>query len=179
MKWSKDLIPQTFHLKKTPFYPHHFYSSLKDSVIDDKDYEAVKKFYQTLNLDNLGQLNKLYNFQDTVILLEIFEQRSTLFQGRFKFNPRKCNWASSFSGCAHRDKSKCLIALPTNASDILLFERTLIGVFSCVNTSLVFDSQILLPKNNKDKYKLIHVIKGQKKRKRRISTKILKMDENN
>ena len=178
MKWSKDLIPQTFYLKKAPFYPHHFYSSLKDSVIDDKDYEAVKKFYQTLNLDNLGQLNKLYNFQDTVILLEIFEQRSTLFQGRFKFNPRKCNWASSFSGCAHRDKSKCLIALPTNASDILLFERTLIGVFSCVNTSLVFDSQILLPKNNKDKYKLIHVIKGKKKKKR-ISTKILKMDENN
>ena len=60
---------------------------MKDSVIDNKDYEAVIKFYQALNLDNLGQLNKLYNFQDTVILAEIFEQRSNHLQELFKFNP--------------------------------------------------------------------------------------------
>ena len=60
---------------------------MKDSVIHNKDYKAVKKFYQTLNLDNLGQLNKLYNFQDTVILTEIFEQRSNRLQELFNFNP--------------------------------------------------------------------------------------------
>ena len=105
-----------------PFLPHRFYSSLKDSVIDDKDYEVVKIFYQSLNLDNLGQLNKLYKFQNTVIFTEIFEQRSNRLQELFKFNPKKCNSANSFSSCIHRDKSKYLIALPINVSDILIFE---------------------------------------------------------
>ena len=61
---SLDISPEEGSL----FLPHHFYSSLKYSVIVDKDHVAVKKFYQTLDLDYLGQLNKLYNFQDTVIL---------------------------------------------------------------------------------------------------------------
>ena len=107
-------------------------------------------------------------------MTEIFEQKSNRLQELFKFNPRKCNSASSFSCCVHRDKNKCFIALPTNSEHIILFEKTLNGGFSCVNTSLVFDSQILLP--NKDTHKLIYDTEGQKKR---VSTKILKMDENN
>ena len=62
------------------FLPHHFYSSLKDSIISREDYDAVKKLYRTLNLDKLGQLSKLYNFQDTVILAEIVEQRPNQLQ---------------------------------------------------------------------------------------------------
>ena len=91
------------------------------------------------------------------------------------FNPRKCNSASSFSSCLHRDKSKCLIALQTGAEDVLLFERTRIGGFSCVNARLNFDFQILLPKNDRDKNQLIYSLENQKK----ISTKIQKIDENN
>ena len=133
-------------------------------VISDEDYAAVKKLYQTLDLDNLGQLNKLHNFQDTLILAEIFERRSSHLQKLFKFNSRKCNSASSFSGCVHREKRKCLIALPTRAEDVLVFERTLIGGFNCVNTRIAFDSQILLPKNEQDKYKFIYSVENQKKR---------------
>ena len=55
---------------------------------------------------DLGELNKIYNFQDTIILCEIFEQRSERLQQLFKYNPRKCNSASSFSGCAHREQTK-------------------------------------------------------------------------
>ena len=105
------------------FLSHHFYCSLKDSVISDKEYQAVKKFHKLLNLDNLGQLNKLYNFEDTKILTETFEQRSNRLQELFKFNPRKRNSAGSFSRCVHRDKSKCFIALPTNSEHIILFEK--------------------------------------------------------
>ena len=117
----------------------------------------------------------MYNFQDNVILVEIFERRSTELQKIFRCNPRKCNSANSFSGCVHRDRSKCLITLQTGAEDVLLFKRTLIGGFSCVNTCLTFDFQILLPKNYRDKIKLIYSLQNQKK----ISTKISKMDENN
>ena len=98
----------------------------------------------------------------------------------FKFNPKKCNSASSFSGCVHREKNKCLIALPTDVEQVKRFERTLRGSFSCVNTRLAFDSQILLPKNETDNYKLIYDIKiNNINQKKRVTTKILKMDENN
>ena len=33
-----------------------------------------------MGLENLGELNKLYNFQDTIILCEIFEFRSAYLQ---------------------------------------------------------------------------------------------------
>ena len=57
------------------FLPHNFYSSLKKSIISNEDYNAVKILYRTMCLQNLGELNKLYNFQDTIILYEIFESR--------------------------------------------------------------------------------------------------------
>ena len=42
----------------------------------NEEYENVKKCYQTMKLNDFGELNKTYNFQDTIILCEIFEQRS-------------------------------------------------------------------------------------------------------
>ena len=47
-----------------------------DDTQPDEEYENVKKFYQTMTLQDLGELNKIYNFQDTVVLSEMFEQRS-------------------------------------------------------------------------------------------------------
>ena len=99
-------------------------------------------------------------------------------QKLFKFNPRKCNSASSFSGCVHRDKIKCLIALLADAEHGRAFEKTLIGGFSCVNTRLAFDTQILF--SNKVNEKIIFDLEiNGKKQIKRVSTKILKMDENN
>ena len=134
-----------------------------------------------MKVENLGQLNKIYSFQDTIILCEIFEKRSSHLEDLFQLNPRKCNSASSFSGCVHRDKSKCCIALLTVAEHVRVFEKTLIGGFSCVNTWLAFDTEILLnddKKNNKVLYDL-HIDGEKKKKAMRISSKIFKMDENN
>lgn len=133
------------------------------------EYENVKKFYQTLKPKNLGEVNKIYNFQDTIILCEISEQRSSYLQKLFKFNPRKCNSTSSFSGCVHRDKSKCLIALPTDAEHIRVFQKIFIGGFSCVNTRLAFETQILLPDKENEKAIFDLEINGEKQTKR-IST---------
>ena len=83
----------------------------------------------------------------------IFEQWSDLLKKIFKHNPRKCNSASRFSGCVHRNKSKCCIALPTDADFVRVFEKTLIGGFSCVNTRLAFDTNISV--NDPDKEKVI------------------------
>ena len=52
----------------------------------EEEYENVKKFYQTMKLKDLGELNKIYNFQDTIILSEIFEQRYMRLQ-KLNINP--------------------------------------------------------------------------------------------
>ena len=158
------------------FFPHQFYSTLKDNVLTNEEYKNVEKFYQTMKLENLGELNKIYNFQDNIILCKIFEQQDSHLQNLFKFNPRKCN---SFSGCVHRDKSKCYIALPTDAEHIKIFEKTLIGGFSCVNTRLDFDTEILLNDDKENNEVLFDLHIDDKTQTKRISSKILKMDENN
>ena len=78
------------------------------------------------------------------------------FPDKYGFTPRKCNSASTLSGSIERDISKIIISLATNNEYLELFEKTLTGGFSCVNTWLPFDTEILLPhvKNpDKDSWK--------------------------
>ena len=141
---------------------------------------------------NLGDLNDLYNAQDVILLTEIIESRFQAMQDTYGFNPRKCNSASSMSSCIEREMPKIILALPTKYEHVEIFKETVIGGFSCVNTRLAFDSQILLPnlldKNdlennlmNQDfNYKVFDNLKLDKEKvKKRVITKILKLDENN
>ena len=100
---------------------------------------------------------------------------------KFLSDPRKCNSASSLSGCIHRYLSKVIISL-LSKSEVVVFEKTLIGRFSRVKTQLAFNTSILLPKKQKKNLKLI--CKTRKKdnnnyEDKRLVGKILKMDENN
>ena len=141
---------------KEDFLSHQFYSSMEDSTISDKDYKNVKQFYTVLKLKNLGELNHIYSFQDTIILCEKFEQQFSRLQEIFKYNTHRCNSASSFSGCNHRNKSKCFIALPIDAEHVRVFEKTLIGGFSCVNTRLALTQRCWLMKMKIKKLYLIY-----------------------
>ena len=132
-----------------------------------------------MKLKTLGELNRIYNFQDTIIFCEIFEQRSELLQEIFKYNSRKCNSASSFFGWIHRNKSKCSIALPTDPEFLRIFEKTLIGGSNCVNSRLAFGTDILLKNPSSEKVLIeIKKEKGEKQLKM-FSSKIVKIDENN
>ena len=97
---------------------------------------------------NLGDLNDLYNTQDVVLLAEIIESCFQSMQYMYGFNPRKCNCASSMSGCIEREMSKIILALPTKYEHVEVFKETVIGGFRCVNTRLAFDTLILLPNLN-------------------------------
>ena len=69
------------------FFDHEkFYSCLKEDNISVEEYENVKKIFNILKLQTLGDLNRIYNFQDTAILCEIFESRLILLQKLFKYN---------------------------------------------------------------------------------------------
>ena len=72
----------------------------------------------------------------------------------------------------HRDKSKCLIALPTDAEHVRAFEKTLNGGFSCVNTKLAFDTQILLGNNKNEKVLFDLQIDGKKQTKKNFNKNI-------
>ena len=157
------------------FNKDDFYSTLRERAVDEQEYEDVKKFFRLLNLKTLGDLNKYYNIQDTLILCVVFERRSDMLQRLFKFNPRKCNSASALSGYAHRNKSKCNIVLPQDTEVVKLFEKTLIGGYCCINTWLAFDTEVFL-KDLENERVLLTDRQGQL---RRFSSKIIKVDENN
>ena len=89
---------------------------------------------------HLSDLNDLYNTQDVII-----ESRLQAMQNAYGFNPRKSNSARTMSGCIEREMSKVIIALPTKYEHVEIFEQTVVGGFSCVNSRLAFDTQILLP----------------------------------
>ena len=157
-----------------------FYSELKQKHITDEEYEQSKFLYQTLKMRRLGDLNDLYNAQDVILLSELIENRFQFMQDKYGFNPRKCNSASSLSGCIEREMSKVIITFPTNVDHLEIFEKTITGGFSCVNTRLAFDTSILLPKKpdgSRDKdFRCIYKINDENKR---VISKILKLDENN
>ena len=94
---------------------------------------------------------------------------------------------------------KVIFALPTSSAYIKIFEKTLSGAFSCVNTRLGCDTEILLPNlkqldfNKMTIDESIHAFKrdnlkvcygskldGEKNySEHRVIAKILKLDENN
>ena len=194
---GKGVIPyeiivdmQSFFIKPEGIFCEKsgFFSELKQKAVDNESYENSKYLYTTLKIRNLGDVNDLYNAQDVILLTEIIESRFQAMQDAYGFNPRKCNSASSMSGCIEREMSKIILTLPTKYEHYEIFEQTVIGGFSSVNTRLAFDTEILLPNStnaNVEKrkdlnYKVAHdLILNDKKEKKRIITKILKLDENN
>ena len=113
----------------------------------------------------------------------------------YGFNPKKCNSASAMSAYIERKMSKIILDLPTKLDHVEIFEKTVTGGFSSGNTRLAFDTQILLPNlpklkpnldfennpMNKDfDYKVVYNLKlgKSKTQKKRVISKILKLDEN-
>ena len=133
-------------------------------------------------MKNLGDLNDWYNAQDIILLDETIENRFQAMHATYGFKPRKCNSASSMSGYIEREMSRIIIALPTKLEHVEIFEETVTGRFSSVNTRLAFDTQILFPslekkddleKNPMNKnfnYKVVYDLKldGQKAQKKRV-----------
>ena len=133
-------------------------------------------------MKNLGDLNDWYNAQDIILLNETIENRFQAMHETYGFKPRKCNSASSMSGYIEREMSRIIIALPTKLEHVEIFEETVTGRFSSVNTRLAFDTQILFPslekkddleKNPMNKnfnYEVVYDLKldGQKAQKKRV-----------
>ena len=103
---------------------------------------------------NMSNLNDLYNVQDEFLLCEIIE---IMFNVSGGYNPRKINSASKLSGCIQREKSKVILALPTNNAIMETFEETLMCGFSSVNTRLSFNTELLMPNFTYSEYDKIKI----------------------
>ena len=144
-------------------------------------------------------MNDLYKAQDVILLTKIIENRFEQMFKKYHYNPRKCNSASTLSGCIQRNLSKAILTLATCNEHVEVFEKTLTGGFSSVNTRLGFDAEILLPNYKPSEfnkmtidesfkafknqnYKVSYKLKldgDDKYRDIRVSSKIIKFDENN
>ena len=94
-------------------------------------------------------MNDLYNVQDVILLCEICENRFQFRNDRYGFKLRKCNSASTLSGCIEREMPRVIIALPTFNEIVDIFEQTITGGFSCINNCLAFDIQNFFTQCNK------------------------------
>ena len=75
--------------KKDFWVKNGFFRDLKQSAVNDVDYENSKYLYQSLKMRNLGDMNDLYNAQDVILLCEIIESRFQMMNDKYKFNLRK------------------------------------------------------------------------------------------
>ena len=180
------------------FEKTEFYSDLKKKAVSDGEYESSLYLFKTLKMRNLGNMSYLYNAQDVILLCEIAKNRFQYMHELYSFNPRRCNSASTLSGCLEREMSKVIIAFPTSNESAEIFEQTITGSFGSVNTRLAFDTEILLPnfientasEDNTDKsdnlrkdynHKISYKLKldNEKGTQQRVITKTLKLDKNN
>ena len=98
---------------------------MKQKAVGNEDYTTSFYLYRALKMRHLGDMNDLYNVQDVILLSQIFENRFQFMNDRCGFNPRKCNSASTLSGCIKREMSKVIIALPTSTEVVDIFEQTI------------------------------------------------------
>ena len=85
------------------------------------------------------------------------ENRFQTMYDKSMYNPRKCNSTSKLSGSIQREQSKIILLLSTNNSIMEMFEKTLTGGFSCVNTRLSFDTELLMPTLTETDYKKMKI----------------------
>ena len=152
------------------FSKDEFFSTLKGKNADNECYKNAKQMFILLKMRNLSDLNDLYNVQDVIILLEIIENRFQTMQDKTGYNPRIINSASKLSGCIQREKSKCILALPVDNTQMEIFEKALCGGFSSVNTRLSFDTELLMPNLTKSDYQNMNIDQSFKTFKRRFES---------
>ena len=74
-------------------------------------------------MQNLGDLNDLYNTQGVNLLTEITESRFEAMKNTYGFNPRKCNSASSMSGFIDREMSKTILGCLQNMNMLKFWKK--------------------------------------------------------
>ena len=79
---------------------------------------------------------------------------NSLVRSRAKLSMMSPMRILKLSGCIQQEKLKVILVLPSNDTQMETFEKTVSGGFSCVNTRLSFDTEILMPNLRECDYKI-------------------------
>ena len=105
------------------FSKTEFYSSFKNEVTSNEEYKNMKKFCPFLLLKKISKLSDIYNFQDTIIICEFFENRVKEMTKKFSYNSQKCTSTSSLYS-----------PIFAKGNYFIPKTQTFISGFNCVNT---------------------------------------------
>ena len=123
MEKSKILKVSTSGQKMKIFSRKANFSALINQATSETENEDARFLYKTLLIRNVGEVNDIYNAEDVILPCEIFENRASFIHEIYGISARSCNSATSLNGCINRNKSKLIIALPTNQNIIQYFEK--------------------------------------------------------
>ena len=97
-----------------------FYSELNLENITDKDYEHVKKVWETFEIKNLGEYHDLYVQCDTFLLADVFENFRNKCIEIYKLDPAHFLSAPGLALQARLKKTKAELELLTDIDMLLL-----------------------------------------------------------
>ena len=100
-----------------------FYSELNLENITDKDYEHVKKVWETFEIKNLGEYHDLYVQRDTFLLADVFENFRNKRIEIYKPYPAHYLSAPGLVGQACLKMTKVELKLLTDIDMLLMVEK--------------------------------------------------------
>ena len=99
----KDVNPYYYvdclkKLDETSFPPKEaFYSKLTGDVITDEDYQHAHTVWKEFNIESMKDYHKLYNLSDVLLLVDIFENFTSICMNHYGLDPA---WYFSAPGLA-------------------------------------------------------------------------------
>ena len=100
-----------------------FYSELNLENITDKDYEHVKKVWETFEIKNIGEYHDLYVQRDTCLLVDVFENFRNKCIEIYKLDPAHFLSASGLTWQACLKRTKVELELLTDIDMLLMVEK--------------------------------------------------------
>ena len=109
-----------------------YYSILNRKGITDDEYNFAKKMWETLKIENLGQLHDIYMNTDVMLLADVFESFRETAIKTYKLDPAHFLTAPSLSWAACLRETKVKLELMTDPDMNMFIDRSLIGGMSGV-----------------------------------------------
>ena len=100
-----------------------FYSELNLENITDKDYEHVKKVWETFEIKNLGEYHDLHVQCDTFLLADVFENFRNMCLNEYGLNPAHFLSAPGLAWQVCLKETKVELELLTNIDMLLMVEK--------------------------------------------------------
>ena len=112
-----------------------FYSELNLENITDKDYEHVKKVWETFEIKNLGEYHDLYVQCDTFLLADVFENFRNKCIEIYELDPAHFLSAPGLAWQACLKKTKVELESLTDIDMLLMVEKgTRGGIFQVIHS---------------------------------------------